>query len=412
MKKLTMEEWEKKYIAGNVERFDQKNIMFARPDWDEELKARLDDWFMGAKVGYDQLGWTLEERALSTAQVPLRGLMGLASHRKPNPSRQTKAFMKAMADLKPQMPGGARKPPVDAKIDTSDPKRTSLILKKVATYFGADLVGICRLDRRWVYSNSYDYNPYLAGTTEKPIGLSTPQEIPVEFQYAIVMAFEMDYDLLRYVGSAVYGAATGYGYSRMAITNSYVSEYLVNIGFKAINCTTNDVALTIPMAMQAGLGDVGRNGLLVTPEFGPRVRLSKVITNLPLEVDSPIEFGVTAFCVACEKCADHCPSDSIIRGDRTSEPLNASNVGGELKWPVNCETCRMYWSTSKKGGCNLCISTCPYNKVNTWPHKIVRWFTEHAPWTDKLLVLGDDMLGYGKPRSTKNFWKEWKPKRR
>jgi epoxyqueuosine reductase QueG len=109
--------------------------------------------------------------------------------------------------------------------------------------------------------------------------LSTPQEIPEEFQYAIVMAFEMDYDLLQYVGSAVYGAATGFGYSRMAITNSYLSEYITNIGFKVINCTTNDVALTIPMAMQAGLGDVGRNGLLVTQEFGPRVRLSKVITN-------------------------------------------------------------------------------------------------------------------------------------
>ena len=301
--------------------------------------------------------------------------------------------------------------PEDSKLDIDEPRRISSIIKKVAKYFGADLVGICRLDHRWVYSHTYDVSPYLAGTTEKPLGLSERQGIPETFQYAIILAFEMDYQLHRYVGSPLSGSPTGLGYSRMAITNSYLSEYIVNLGYQAINCTTNDVAMTIPMAMQAGLGDIGRNGLLITPQFGPRVRLSKIITDLPSAEDSPIDFGVTEFCKACEKCADHCPSKSIIYGDRTTEPINVSNVGGELKWPINAETCRMYWSKAKKGGCSICISSCPYNKVNSWPHRVVRWFADHVRWMDKLLVMGDDMLGYGKPRSAAKFWEEWQPKR-
>jgi len=100
-----------------------------------------------------------------------------------------------------------------------------------------------------------------------------------------------------------------------------------------------------------------------------------------------------------------------MNGDRTAEVNNASNVSGALKWPINAETCRMYWAKAKKGGgCTLCVSTCPYNKVDTWPHRIVRWFTDHARWMDKLFVVGDDMLGYGKPRNPDKFWEEWEPK--
>ena len=44
MKQLSLEQWEKKYIAGSIERFDQKNTMFARPGWTQEIHDKLDDW--------------------------------------------------------------------------------------------------------------------------------------------------------------------------------------------------------------------------------------------------------------------------------------------------------------------------------------------------------------------------------
>jgi reductive dehalogenase len=287
------------------------------------------------------------------------------------------------------------RPPEGAKADTSDLEKTTRMIKKAAKWFGADLVGICKLDRRWLYAST---------PTD---GSPAPQEIRDEFQYAVVMAYEMDYDLLRYANTYIAWSGTWMGYSRMAITNAYLAAFIRGLGFNAIEAG-NDIALSIPMAMQAGLGEIGRNGILITPRFGPRIRLSKVITDLPLLVDTPIDFGVTEFCMVCKKCAQTCPSRSIMSGDRTTERNNPSNNSGELKWPINAETCRMYWSRLGTS-CMNCIATCPYNKPYTWPHRSVRWFTDHARWADSLYVKGDDLFGYGKPKKADDFWEEWQP---
>lgn len=277
-------------------------------------------------------------------------------------------------------------------------KQITREIKKVATFFGADLVGICELDRRWVYSNSHFNSP--SGLVYKP------QEVPEEYKYAIVMGFEEDYTLLKYFPTYIADAATSMGYSRMAITNAYLSTFIRHMGFKVIDCTTNDVALSIPMAMQAGLGDIGRNGLLVTPRFGPRLRLSKLITDLELVPDKPIDFGVTQFCDACGKCADYCPSQAIIYGERTTEPHNISNASNELKWPIDAEKCRAHWGRSNKP-CTNCISSCPFNKTSGWFHQTVRWFVDKIRWADSFYVKMDNMFGYGKPKKADNFWKEW-----
>ena len=114
--------------------------------------------------------------------------------------------------------------------------------------------------------------------------------------------------MLKYSSTTYYPSAeASLGYSRMAITNAYMSKFIKTLGYEAMSCSTNDVAITIPMAMQAGLGDLGRHGLLMTPEFGSAVRISKVLTALPLIPDTPIDFGMTEFCRVCEACADKCP---------------------------------------------------------------------------------------------------------
>jgi reductive dehalogenase len=410
MKKLSLEEWEQKYVVGKIEPFDQKYTMFNRPDWDMELRSQLDDWsFLGQPK--NKPGWEREDLAMRMSTQPVAKMLTMFNGAKPNPYRVTQVLMKALDGIAPGMSAPLVKPPKGSKIEVDDPRGLTAKLKKVALYFGADLVGVCRLDRRWVYSHSYEVDPYSIGKTEEPTGISHRQEVPENFQYAVVLGFKMDYHVYRYTNSVLAGAATGLGYAQMAFTNALVSEYITNLGYSVIDCTTNDVALTVPMAMQAGMGDIGRNGLLITPRYGPRVRLSKVITDLPLSPDSPVDFGVTEFCNACGKCADHCPSKSIMHGGRSTEPRNASNSESEKKWPVNAETCRQYWAKAKKGGgCTLCISTCPYNRVDTWPHRFVRWCIDHTKWANKLFIFGDDLLGYGRPKKADRFWEEWQPK--
>lgn len=408
MKKLTLEQWEEKYIAGPVERFDQKNQMFSRPAWDPALRGLLEDWSFAGEPR-ERPGYRLQDQALQRAawggtQLALFNIF------KPNPSRVSTAIMAAMASSYSRAQSEEPRRAERQRIDVSSPQAITRDMKKAASYFGADTVGVCRLDRRWVYSHTYEeIEPDEAIGSEAAVSESKPQEIPEEFQYAVVMGFEEEYDMMQYAPSYVADAVTGMGYSRMALANAHLSSFIRNLGYKAINCTMNDVALSIPMAMQAGLGDLGRNGLLITPQFGPRLRLSKVITDLPLATDSPMDFGVTEFCTACKKCVDMCPSRAIMHGERTTEPNNISNAAGELKWRTDAEKCRMYWAQAGKT-CTICIACCPYNKPNVRFHRTVRWFTDNVRWLDSFCIWADNLLGYGKPRKADNFWEQWQPR--
>lgn len=62
-------------------------------------------------------------------------------------------------------------------------------------------------------------------------------------------------------------------------------------------------------AQQAGLGEIGLNSLLITPEFGPRVRLAAVITTAPLVIDGPKLVGKV--CTKCGECIKHCPTKAV-----------------------------------------------------------------------------------------------------
>jgi epoxyqueuosine reductase len=137
----------------------------------------------------------------------------------------------------------------------------------------------------------------------------------------------MDYTAIRCSPTSPSSAATGLGYSKMAFIAGLLAHYIRGLGYKAIACG-NDTACSIPIAIDAGLGELARNGLLITPTFGPRVRLAKVFTDLPLMPDKPIEFGVGDFCMMCEKCAKKCPSQSIRYGKPTDKPNNISNREG------------------------------------------------------------------------------------
>ena len=188
----------------------------------------------------------------------------------------------------------------------------------------------------------------------------------------------------------------------MAFTAGLLAHYIRGLGYKAIACG-NDTACSIPIAIDAGLGELARNGLLITPTFGPRVRLAKVITDLPLFPDRPIEFGVWEFCLKCEKCADKCPSKSIAFGKPTDKQNNISNREGILRWPINAETCLAFWA--KNGtDCANCIRTCPFNKPAGRLHDLVRWGISKTPRLNNLFLWGDDFFGYGKKGNADTFW--------
>jgi reductive dehalogenase len=377
-------DFEKKYNAKNAKRFNQKYDMFKRPLWDPDL--REDGMkFYGPQKLTDHPGFKLEERVLTNAAFYVHHSFGGQGYKGEHPM---------LFDANVRSKKDPFRIPRDAKFNGNDPGYNTKIVKATAGLFGADLVGITKTDKRWLYSKGY-----LLAREHKEFEI----DITDEYKYVIVMAVDMDYESMKYSPSACCGGAVGIGYSKMAFTAGMVAQFLNQLGYKAIP-SGNDRALAVPMAIQAGLGELGRNGLLISRKYGPRIRLCKVFTDLPLIEDEPIEFGVTRFCELCKKCAVQCPGNAITKGEMTTDPINISSAeGGVRKWYVNGEKCFKFWA--KNGSdCGNCIRVCPFNKPFGWLHDTTRWLVENMSVFNSVYLEGDDLFRYGKRKKPTDFW--------
>lgn len=369
----------KKFITGPVKRFDESNHGYSRGDRGEIPAHREIMDAMLKKRKQNITGYTHEDYALFLASRAVNYILRRVSNNREAPE---------IVEIghKPRDASGKEIKP--EKLPVTDLTTMSARIKRVAYWFDADLVGICKLNTDWFYSHWGTHSLNRSGIDK----VGQPLELPEEYKYTIVMATEMDYkDIQR---SPAVSASTDLGYSKMDWMAAGVAQYIRELGYEAIPAG-NEMSLTVPQAVDAGLGEMGRNGMLITAEFGPRVRLCKVFTSLPLTPDRPIDIGVQRFCEKCERCAETCPANAVKRGERTDKAWNMSNNEGVLKWPTNAEKCLNFWV--KNGTCcENCIRSCPWNKPKGWLHSAVRGVVAYTHVFDSLFVKVDSALGYGK----------------
>ena len=287
-------------------------------------------------------------------------------------------------------------------------EEASLAVRHAAFFYGASLAGIAELNRLWLYSDSHSPSPEDRGRAIPVLDEDDRFEktddaryIPASMNRVVVLAFEEDYFAIANSPGRLASAATGDGYSRMAVTASSLAEFIRALGYRALPAG-NGVGLSIPMAIDAGLGQLGRMGLLMTPRYGPRVRIAKVITDMPLVPNAPIDFGVTEFCEVCMLCADDCPSGTVTKGPRTWEGKSISNNPGALKWYAEPEKCYDFNGFS----CSNCKRVCPFNKPNnSWLHRMIRQAINGRIMTaDRVMVGLDQASGYGQQAEARDFW--------
>jgi ferredoxin len=310
-------------------RFDQRNTVFGRLTWDHEavfhgrnVHDRVAERIARGEPGYSRL----EFARLRAAWTVCNHFHGATSWER-------------LGKEVPALTQAAPHP-------VTDRAEMSQEIVKTARMYGASLVGIAPLDRRWVYARS------MCGDLV---------EIPPGFAYAIVMAIAMDARAIGTSPAYLAASATGVGYSRMAYAIACLAEYIRNLGYRAIPMG-NDTALSIPLAIDAGLGELGRNGLLITPEYGPCVRLCKVFTDLPLQPDAPRAFGVRETCRQCRRCAEACEVGAIQFDAAPSYRLaSRSNNPGIERWAVDHDRCYAFW-VENGACCSTCISACPYTR--------------------------------------------------
>lgn len=186
-----------------------------------------------------------------------------------------------------------------------------------------------------------------------------------------------------------------------AATAQQLSQYILNLGYDAV-ASMNDTALVVPYAVQAGLGEYGRNQMVITPEFGPRVRFSKIFTSLPLVADQPRRFGVREFCDICSRCADACPPKALPYGPPSFDTPNRSAITGVKKWTADCEKCFGYWA-KLKSDCAICLRVCPWNRdYSHWPARLFRRLAG-GPLRRVALWL-DGRLNLGRRRRPNDWW--------
>ena len=369
-------------ILPNFQRFNQRNDVFSRSFWDPTIRSpKTERFYQTYRQPLRQWrkvdGFTQKDYALRNASWHVTDI--LAELKEAEDRRE--GFLDEFS---------VQRAGPEEKLEVGSPAEMSAEIKHVAKLFGADLVGITHIDRRWLYTHKYSAQTQTAKPNDLPIGL----------EHVIVVAQEMAYDLIQTVPSALSGTATGLGYSKDVVVLLCIAQYIRNLGYQAV-ASLNDTALAIPFAIQAGLGEYGRHGLLITREFGPRVRLGKIFTDLPLTHDHPTRFGVREFCEVCRRCTQACPPQAISNFIPTDQIHNQSNISGVRKWTVDGEKCFNFWA-NQNSDCSICIRVCPYNKdYRKWYHRLGRRLA--GTRLRKLLLKLDVWLGYG-ARKPSNLW--------
>jgi ferredoxin len=197
---------------------------------------------------------------------------------------------------------------------------------------GASSVGYTRVPERWIFQNK-----------------------AVLHANAIVLTMEMDKPRIDTAPSQDGLEAVLEIYRDLGRIANVGAEYLRQRGYSAhAGHPLMGLALYPPLAQMAGLGWMGANGLIVTPEHGPRVRLAAIYTsieNLPFFSVENEHRWVAEYCAACQVCIRKCPPKAIL-------PVPQRHENGQLSYVIN-ERCFPYFSDYY--GCSVCIAVCPFN---------------------------------------------------
>ena len=275
----------------------------------------------------------------------------------------------------------------------SDPAANAKAIKALSYFLGSDLTGICEVPRYAWYSHKDDGTP-----------------IEMYHRYAVVMLIDQGFETMEGASGDdwISGSQSMRGYQRGAEIAGIMSHHLGQLGFSARAQTNADSdVLQIPLVLLAGLGELSRIGeLVLNPFVGPRFKSVVLTTDIPLDVDKPIDFGLQTFCQGCLKCARECPCDAIPFGDKVM-------FNGYEIWKPDAERCARYRVTNPHGSaCGRCMKTCPINKVvdSDGPllSRAASWLGVNAMFPKKLMVpvatWADDALGNGRRNAAKKWW--------
>jgi NAD-dependent dihydropyrimidine dehydrogenase PreA subunit len=237
-------------------------------------------------------------------------------------------------------------PVAKARQPVDDPGAMSEAVKARARELGAGAVGIAPLTGRALYQG---HDP--------------------DYPNAIVVLMPMDSEEMSHVTTNRAGAETMRAYMEITRTVIALAEHIRAMGWRARAYGEAADILHIPLAIDAGLGQLGKHGSLICREFGSSMRIATVLTDLPLVHDTPVDIAVDDLCMGCRRCTLDCPVDAIV----DSKQL----VRGIQKWYVDFDKCAPYFTHTV--GCGICIEVCPWTIPGKGPSLSEKLLSKRRP---------------------------------
>ena len=223
------------------------------------------------------------------------------------------------------------------RVEVNDSDEMAHRLKQKAKELGAGIVGITRIEPNDLY-----------------------EDMELKYQYAICIGIPMRREEMQHVPHGRAGLEVQRVYGEVARVSIELAEHIRAMGWPAhaYGDPRSTDLLQIPLAIRAGLGQLGKHGSMISEEYGSNFRLSSVATDMPLTLDGPVDIGVDDLCLGCRRCSIDCPPDAILDEKQW--------VRGEYRWYVDFDKCVPYFSTTF--GCAICIEVCPWSEPGRGPN--------------------------------------------
>ncbi|GAB6280885.1 MAG: reductive dehalogenase domain-containing protein [Thermovirga sp.] len=277
----------------------------------------------------------------------LRSLPELGANESPTfdhmGSPVTDSLFRFLADLRPLSEGCP-----SSSLHENDPAKLTRWAKGLALYLGADDAGFASMKPEFWYTHR--------GRQEETYGIQVEEDHP--FAVAIISA--MDPEMIHKGPLAPEMTESARGYIKSGVAAIALAYAIREMGYRARAHTDgNYLVVASRVAVEAGLGVFGRNGLLIHRRFGPCARISVVTTEMPIIPDhgDPAVEAVRGFCEICGRCADFCPGKAI--------PSKAASFRVQNPWFLNPERCYATWRRMGTD-CGVCISVCPFTEGLDW----------------------------------------------
>jgi epoxyqueuosine reductase len=250
--------------------------------------------------------------------------------------------------------------------EADDPAGLTAALRDEARRIGASTLGIASRDDAYTFA-----------------------EVDAQqFSKVVVCVVEQDWELTQRIPSDDAEAAAMHGYVEGMRRTALLATFLKQRGFAAAPQGFMGDGVAIHYAVQAGLGQLGLNGQLLTPQAGSRCRLLLLTTDAPLVEDQPVDYGMHGLCDECRICVRRCPVGAI--------PQQRKPYRGVTKAKLNTSRCLPV--VVQASGCGVCMKVCPIQRYG------LQAVLDHRARTGAILGKGSDELeGYDWPLDGKRY---------